>query len=63
MHTCVIERCMVLLQVPARQYPVTIHFNRRTELHDYLGAAYRKVILARAASNDATAKLAEQQMA
>lgn len=30
-------------QVPARQYPVTIHFSRRTEMHDYVGAAFRKV--------------------
>ena len=32
-----------LINVPARQYPVTIHFNRVTEMHDYVGAAYRKV--------------------
>jgi ATP-dependent RNA helicase DHX37/DHR1 len=32
-----------VLSVPARQFPVTIHFSRRTELDDYLGAAYRKV--------------------
>ncbi|GBF90232.1 ATP-dependent RNA helicase [Raphidocelis subcapitata] len=32
-----------VLTVPARQYPVTVHFSRRTELHDYAGAAYRKV--------------------
>eukprot|EP00983_Pelagomonas_calceolata_P094153 1157853-Pelagomonas_calceolata.AAC.7 len=31
------------LPVPARQFPVTVHFARRTELHDYVGAAYRKV--------------------
>lgn len=32
-----------VLNVPARQYPVTVHFNRRTELDDYLGAVHRKV--------------------
>lgn len=33
-----------LVHVPARQYPVTVHFNRRTELEDYVGAAYQKVV-------------------
>lgn len=32
-----------LVHVPARQFPVTVHFNRRTELHDYVGAAFAKV--------------------
>lgn len=32
-----------VLSVPARQFPVTIHFARVTEQHDYLGAAVRKV--------------------
>eukprot|EP00897_Mesotaenium_endlicherianum_P007407 jgi/Mesen1/6695/ME000343S05868 len=32
-----------VITVPARQFPVTIHFSRRTELHDYVGAAYKKV--------------------
>jgi hypothetical protein len=32
-----------VLSVPARQFPVTIHFSRQTELQDYLGAAIRKV--------------------
>ena len=32
-----------LLHVPARQYPITVHFNRRTELDDFVGAAYQKV--------------------
>ena len=30
-------------QVDARQYPVTVHFNKRTE-DDYITEAYRKVI-------------------
>lgn len=32
-----------LLVVPARQYPVTIHFSRQTELEDYAGFAFAKV--------------------
>lgn len=30
-------------QVESRQFPVTIHFNKRTPLDDYLADAYRKV--------------------
>lgn len=33
-----------LVSVPARQFPVTVHFSKRTELHDYVGAAFRKVM-------------------
>lgn len=32
-----------VLSVPARQFPVTIHFAKHTELRDYLGTAVRKV--------------------
>ena len=32
-----------VVHVPARQYPVTVHFNRRTELDDFEGAAFQKV--------------------
>lgn len=32
-----------LVHVPARQYPVTVHFAKRTELHDYVDAAFKKV--------------------
>ena len=32
-----------LVHVPARQYPVTLHFSKHTELHDYSGAAFAKV--------------------
>jgi HrpA-like RNA helicase len=32
-----------VVHVPARQYPVTLHFARRTELRDYVGAAFKKV--------------------
>eukprot|EP00873_Tetraselmis_striata_P022552 jgi/Tetstr1/442816/TSEL_030900.t1 len=32
-----------LIHVPARCFPVTVHFARRTELDDYLGVAYKKV--------------------
>lgn len=31
-----------LINVPSRQFPVTVHFSRKTETEDYLGAAYRK---------------------
>ena len=34
-----------VIRVPARQYPVTIHFCRRTELYDYVGAAFGKVCI------------------
>lgn len=34
-----------VVHVPARQYPVTVHFNRRTELDDFVGAAYQKVAI------------------
>ena len=33
-----------VVNVDARQYPVTIHFSRRTELDDYVEAAFQKVI-------------------
>ncbi|KAG5188228.1 hypothetical protein JKP88DRAFT_353468 [Tribonema minus] len=29
--------------VPSRQFPVTIHFSKRTEMYDYLGASFNKV--------------------
>jgi len=32
-----------LVNVPARQYPVTLHFSRQTEMHDYAGAVFAKV--------------------
>lgn len=32
-----------LLRVPARTYPVTIHYAKRTEMQDYLATAVRKV--------------------
>lgn len=32
-----------VLSVPARQFPVTVHFAKHTEMHDYLGTAVRKV--------------------
>jgi ATP-dependent RNA helicase DHX37/DHR1 len=33
-----------VLRVQARQYPVTVHFNKRTELDDYVSEAYKKVV-------------------
>ncbi|NWX85567.1 DHX37 helicase, partial [Nothoprocta pentlandii] len=32
-----------VIQVDARQYPVTIHFNKKTPLDDYSGECFRKV--------------------
>ncbi|EFJ47234.1 hypothetical protein VOLCADRAFT_120994 [Volvox carteri f. nagariensis] len=32
-----------VINVPARQYPVTVHFSRRTAMGDYVSAAFRKV--------------------
>lgn len=33
-----------VLRVDARQYPVTVHFNKRTELDNYVDEAYKKVM-------------------
>ncbi|CAK9133268.1 unnamed protein product [Ilex paraguariensis] len=33
-----------VIEVPTRQYPVTIHFSRRTDMVDYIGQAYKKVL-------------------
>ncbi|KAF5455305.1 hypothetical protein F2P56_024899 [Juglans regia] len=33
-----------VIEVPTRQYPVTIHFSKRTEIFDYIGQAYKKVL-------------------
>lgn len=33
-----------VLRVNARQYPVTVHFNKRTELDDYVSEAFKKVV-------------------
>ncbi|XP_068656047.1 ATP-dependent RNA helicase DEAH13 [Aristolochia californica] len=33
-----------VIDVPTRQFPVTIHFSKRTEIVDYVGQAYKKVI-------------------
>ncbi|XP_027705591.1 probable ATP-dependent RNA helicase DHX37 [Vombatus ursinus] len=32
-----------VVKVDARQFPVTVHFNKRTPLHDYSGECFRKV--------------------
>ncbi|XP_058073969.1 ATP-dependent RNA helicase DEAH13 isoform X2 [Magnolia sinica] len=34
-----------VIEVPTRQFPVTIHFSKRTEIVDYSGQAYKKVML------------------
>ncbi|GAB2287132.1 hypothetical protein Dimus_021518 [Dionaea muscipula] len=33
-----------IINVPTRQFEVTVHFSKRTELVDYLGQAYKKVM-------------------
>ncbi|XP_073061326.1 ATP-dependent RNA helicase DEAH13-like isoform X4 [Primulina eburnea] len=33
-----------IIEVPTRQYPVTIHFSKRTEIVDYIGQAFKKVM-------------------
>jgi ATP-dependent RNA helicase DHX37/DHR1 len=32
-----------VIQVPARQFPVTVHFSAKTEMIDYVGRAQKKV--------------------
>ncbi|KAK2649553.1 hypothetical protein Ddye_017042 [Dipteronia dyeriana] len=33
-----------LIEIPTRQFPVTLHFSKRTEIVDYIGQAYKKVM-------------------
>ena len=33
-----------IIEVPTRQFPVTIHFSKRTEIVDYIGQAYKKIL-------------------
>lgn len=33
-----------VIEVPTRQYPVTVHFSKRTEIVDYIGQAYKKIL-------------------
>ncbi|KAI3705239.1 hypothetical protein L1987_75473 [Smallanthus sonchifolius] len=33
-----------VVQVPTRQYPVTLHFSKRTDVVDYIGQAYKKIL-------------------
>ncbi|RZC76808.1 hypothetical protein C5167_000963 [Papaver somniferum] len=33
-----------VVEVPTRQYPVTIHFSKRTDVVDYIGQAFKKVM-------------------
>ncbi|XP_023219906.1 probable ATP-dependent RNA helicase DHX37 [Centruroides sculpturatus] len=37
------EKPPPVIKIDARQYPVTIHFNRRTPTEDYIETAYKKV--------------------
>jgi len=32
-----------VISVDARQFPVTVHFNRRTVIGDYIGEAFKKI--------------------
>ncbi|KAL3648074.1 hypothetical protein CASFOL_009042 [Castilleja foliolosa] len=33
-----------VIEVPTRQYPVTVHFSKKTEIVDYIGQAFKKVM-------------------
>ncbi|KAI4354890.1 hypothetical protein L6164_003715 [Bauhinia variegata] len=33
-----------VVEVPTRQFPVTVHFSKRTEIVDYIGQAYKKIL-------------------
>ncbi|XP_008451537.1 ATP-dependent RNA helicase DEAH13 isoform X1 [Cucumis melo] len=33
-----------IIEVPTRQFPVTVHFSKRTDIVDYIGQAYKKVL-------------------
>ena len=33
-----------VIEVPTRQFPVTVHFSKKTEIVDYIGQAYKKVM-------------------
>ncbi|KAL5560941.1 hypothetical protein UlMin_030688 [Ulmus minor] len=33
-----------VLEIPTRQFPVNVHFSKRTEIVDYIGQAYKKVL-------------------
>lgn len=33
-----------VIEVPTRQYPVTTHFSKKTEMVDYIGQAFKKVL-------------------
>ncbi|KAL8548762.1 hypothetical protein ACS0TY_007866 [Phlomoides rotata] len=33
-----------VLEIPTRQYPVTVHFSKKTEIIDYVGQAFKKVL-------------------
>ncbi|XP_038681673.1 ATP-dependent RNA helicase DEAH13 isoform X1 [Tripterygium wilfordii] len=33
-----------VVEVPTRQFPVTVHFSKKTEIVDYIGQAYKKVL-------------------
>lgn len=33
-----------VIEVPTRQFPVTVYFAKKTEITDYVGAAYKKIL-------------------
>ncbi|KAJ4849110.1 hypothetical protein Tsubulata_027768 [Turnera subulata] len=33
-----------VIEVPTRQFPVTVHFSKRTEVVDYIGQAFKKIL-------------------
>ncbi|KAF7827723.1 ATP-dependent RNA helicase DEAH13 [Senna tora] len=33
-----------VIEVPTRQFPVTVHFSKKTDIVDYIGQAYKKVM-------------------
>ncbi|XP_050209530.1 ATP-dependent RNA helicase DEAH13-like isoform X2 [Mercurialis annua] len=33
-----------IIEVPTRQFPITVHFAKRTDINDYVGQAFKKVL-------------------
>lgn len=42
-YTDLLNALCVCLQVETRQFPVTVHFNKRTPMEDYTGEAFHKI--------------------
>ncbi|KAF2074785.1 hypothetical protein CYY_003931 [Polysphondylium violaceum] len=43
-NTILFRRPPPVINIPTRQFPVTIHFNKKTELVNYIDEAYKKVV-------------------